>query len=72
MKGAYGSIPRHRLLEIISKRLPAQPVDMIAFFLTPETISTVGDSHTATVARGVPEGIPLCGAKVHSDHYIDE
>jgi len=60
LKGAYGSIPRHRVMEIIAERLPKNLVVMVACFLTTEKIYTIGDSsYTEHIQPGVPEGSPL-------------
>jgi len=60
LKGAYGSIPRHRLLELIDQRIPPNLAAMITAFLTEEECYTIGNPEfSVNIRRGVPEGSPL-------------
>jgi len=59
LKGAYASIPRHRLMDIIDKRIGPNLAAMASHFLTEEICHTIGDPTTTTVRRGVAEGSPL-------------
>jgi len=60
LKGAYGSIPRHRLIDLIDQRIPPNLAAMATAFLTEETCYTIGNpENTVSIRRGVPEGSPL-------------
>lgn len=43
LKGAYPSVPRAQLVQVISKRIPSHLTKMVAVTLRADKISTVGD-----------------------------
>lgn len=43
LKGAYSSVQRVRLVQVLQSRLPLNIVCMIGFLLGPEEVQTVGD-----------------------------
>jgi len=61
LRGAYPSVPRAQLMEVLRSRLPDQICDEISLFMGDDAISTIGDPESleATVRMGVPEGSPL-------------
>lgn len=61
LKGAYPSVQRAQLIEVLRKRLPRNLVNMVAVLLKADTISTVGDKSVAEgkIATGVLEGSPV-------------
>lgn len=58
IKGAFPSVPRDRLMNVIRQRLSPTLAKMISHFLKPTQVSTVGDptGKTAIMYTGVPEG----------------
>lgn len=61
LKGAYDSVPRKRLMDIVKQRLPKKLHGTIAMTLRPLKITTKDDktNTTATITKGVPQGSPL-------------
>lgn len=61
LKCAYPSVPRAKLLQAISHRIPSKLLSMVSVLLRSGTITTVGDDKEKErkLARGVPEGSPL-------------
>jgi len=58
IKGAFPSVPRDKLMEVVRKRLPPSLAKMITHFLKPTKICTLGDT-TGRIEKmytGVPEG----------------
>jgi len=58
IKGAFPSVPRDRLMNVIRKRLTPTLAKMISHFLKPTQVRTLGDptGRTAKMYTGVPEG----------------
>lgn len=71
LKDAYPSVPRAQLISVISKRLPANVVNMVSILLHADIISLIGDETKAKreLSRGVPEGSPV--SPTFFNLYID-
>lgn len=61
LRGAYPSVPRDKLLDVLAKRIPDALVKIVHTILLHDTIVTLGDPSKMEqqLARGVPEGSPL-------------
>lgn len=71
LKGAYPSVHRAKLLQVVGKRLPATLLNMAGVLLLGDILQTVGDPYNCTeeLSRGVPGGLPLCATIFNL--YID-
>jgi len=58
IKGAFPSVPRHRLMKKLRERLNANTCDMLTHMLSPDIIETLGDPNHVQrpLTTGVPEG----------------
>lgn len=60
LKGAYDRTPRHKLLQIVGRRLPSDLAGMVSSILVPGTIFVSGAAdERIQVTSGVPQGDPL-------------
>ena len=61
LKAAYHSVPRDKLMELVSAALSKELANMVYLTLEPGTVSTVFDEKSTrlTIEKGMPQGSPL-------------